>query len=53
MDIYFYILGKTLRMKHNNLVTLGVLFQLLMIESEIHFRFFSFEISLDVGKIIH
>jgi hypothetical protein len=40
-------------MKHNHLVILGVFSQLLVIESAIHFYFFSFEISMDVEKVIH
>jgi hypothetical protein len=44
----FCILGNKLKMKHNNLAVLSILFQLLMIENVVHFQFFSFEIGLDV-----
>jgi hypothetical protein len=46
----FCILGNKLKMKHNNLAVLSILFQLLMIENVVHFQFFSFEIGLDVEK---
>jgi len=47
-DNSFYMLGITLKMKHNNLTILSILFQLLVIESVVHFQFFCFEIVLDV-----
>lgn len=49
-DNSFYILGNTLKMKHNNLVILNILSQLLEIESAVHFHFFPFEIGLDMEK---
>jgi hypothetical protein len=48
MDNFFYILSNTLKMKHNNLTILSILFQLLAIENEVHFQNFPFEIVLDV-----
>ncbi len=51
MDNCFYMLRNTLKMKHNNLTILNILFQLLAIESVVDFQFFSFEIILDVEKI--
>jgi hypothetical protein len=36
---YFYILGNTLRMKHNNLAIFIIFVQILVIESAIHFQF--------------
>jgi hypothetical protein len=45
------MLGNTLRIKHNNLTIMNILFQLLAIESAVDFQFFPFEIVLDVGKI--
>jgi hypothetical protein len=45
------MLRNTLKMKHNNLTILNILFQLLAIESVVDFQFFSFEIILDVEKI--
>jgi hypothetical protein len=45
------MLGKTLKMKHNNLTILSILFKLLVIESEVYVQFFCFEIILDVEKI--
>jgi hypothetical protein len=47
-DNSFYILGNTVRMKHNNFKILSILFQLLAIENVVHFQFFPFEIVLDV-----
>jgi hypothetical protein len=48
MDNSFYMLGNTLRMKHNNLTILNIFFQFLAIESEVHFQTFPFRIDLDV-----
>jgi hypothetical protein len=46
----FYILGNTLKMKHNNLISFNIFFQLLVIENAIHFQSYSFEIGLNVKK---
>jgi hypothetical protein len=46
----FCILGNKLKVKHNNLAILSILFQLLTIENVVHFQKNSFEIGLDVEK---
>ncbi len=46
----FYILNNILKMKHNNLKKISIIFQLLGIENAIHFQFTFFEIGFDVEK---
>jgi hypothetical protein len=44
----FYILSNKLKMKHNNLISFNIFFQLLVIENAIHFHSYSLEIGLNV-----